>query len=154
MHSRGTPETMDSLTDYNDVVADVGDWLTQQINTCAAAGVPRWRIYADPGLGFAKTAQQSASILAELPRLRQHLPNGMPVVIGYSRKRMVDHLLKMGLPMPPSAPTNMPDRDLGGLALATWATLNHADVLRLHDVRSASFVCAATRGLQQFIPRQ
>jgi dihydropteroate synthase len=144
---------MDSMTDYNDVVADVGDWLSQQILKCAAAGVPRWRIYADPGFGFAKTAPQSAAILAELPRLRQHLPLGMPLVVGFSRKRMVDHLLKLGLPMPPTAPTSMADRDLGGLALATWAAINRAEVLRLHDVRPASFACAAMRGLQQFIPR-
>jgi len=54
MHMRGTPETMQTLTDYDDVVSDVATALLERSRAAERAGIPRWMQVLDPGIGFAK----------------------------------------------------------------------------------------------------
>ena len=86
MHMRGTPATMASLAQYDDVVADVLRELNERIAAAVAAGVDRRRIAIDPGIGFAKTAEHNVLLLRHLDRLALL---DCPIVAGVSRKRFL-----------------------------------------------------------------
>ena len=122
MHSRGTPQTMQGLTDYDDVVAEVRDALADTANRAVEAGMMRARIWLDPGIGFAKTAAQSMLLLARIDAL---VSLGYPVLVGPSRKSFIGEL--DGSPV---------DRRLGGTAAAvTAAVMLGARAVRVHDVQ-------------------
>jgi dihydropteroate synthase len=123
MHMRGTPRTMVAEAHYNDVVADVRAELGARVQEALAAGIQPDRIVIDPGLGFAKQADQSQVLLRGLPGL---LDLGFPLLVGLSRKGFIGAL------------SNEPqaDRRLGGsLAAGLFAVLRGASILRVHDVR-------------------
>ena len=122
MHSRGTPATMRDLTDYDDVVAEVTAFLAEGLERCVAAGIDLDRVAVDPGIGFAKTADQSVALLRAVPRLRGL---GRPVLVGASRKSFLASLLD-------GAPVS--DRLEGSLAVAAVAAADGAGILRVHDV--------------------
>lgn len=84
MHMRGTPQTMTTLTDYDDVVSEVYDFLKCQVNMLEKAGIDRSRISIDPGPGFAKTQDQTRDIMRNIQVFR-HI--GCPVMSAPSRKR-------------------------------------------------------------------
>ena len=84
MHMRGTPETMSQLTDYDDVTADVLEWMARRIDALRQMGVAD--IIADPGFGFAKTLEQNYELLSRLEAF--HALNA-PLLVGVSRKRMI-----------------------------------------------------------------
>jgi dihydropteroate synthase len=122
MHSRGEPETMQTMTDYDDLILDILDDLSARVDACRAAGIPQEKILIDPGLGFAKTAAQSAELLR---RTADFHALGLPVLIGASRKSFIGYL------------TDTPrseDRLPGSLAAAMWAAQQGAAVIRVHDV--------------------
>jgi dihydropteroate synthase len=122
MHMRGTPETMASLAHYDDVVRDVVDELRQRIAEAVAAGIRPEAIAVDPGLGFAKTAEQSVALLQALGTI---LTLQRPIVVGVSRKSFIGRL------------SNEPEprRRLGGsLAAALYAAMRGASLFRVHDV--------------------
>lgn len=122
MHMRGTPETMNSLTDYRDVVADIIEDLARKADALHQQGVAD--IIIDPGYGFAKTIDQNYRLLNAIPQFKRM---GMPVLVGISRKTMI---------WKPLAIT--PDQALNGTtALNTIALLKGADILRVHDVAEA-----------------
>jgi len=118
MHMRGTPQTMDSLAAYDDVAADVTRELGSRIDAATGAGVAT--VWVDPGLGFAKTADQSIELLRRVDDLRVL---GRPIVIGPSRKRFIGGELR--------------DRLEGTLAVVAWCAAHHVDVVRVHDVLQA-----------------
>jgi dihydropteroate synthase len=126
MHMRGTPATMQSLASYADVVGEVGDELAAALERAAAAGVPRERVVVDPGLGFAKTAEQSLALLAGVPRLLARL--GRPLLLGPSRKSFLGPLLGG---VPPA------ERDAGTAGACVAGLLGGARIFRVHDVRTA-----------------
>lgn len=148
MHARGTPATMRSLTRYDDVAAEVASELAVRVRALEASGVARDRILVDPGIGFAKTASQSLSLLADLGPLRGL---GYPLCVGPSRKRFID----AGEAYAPSwgVVATQPSERLGGTAAAiTAAVFEGASVLRVHDVapmrqaaRVAHAISRATR---------
>lgn len=122
MHSRGTPADMATLTDYTDVVAEVYEFLLEGIDRCVSAGIARSRIIVDPGIGFAKTAEQNLALLRDL---RQFRGLGCPVMVGASRKSFIGKLTG----------TDVGDRLPGSLAVAALATgPSGAACLRVHDV--------------------
>jgi dihydropteroate synthase len=135
MHSRGTPATMRSLTEYADVVRDVGTFLDRRADELQAAGVPGESIVLDPGYGFAKTAQQS---LAMLERLEEHLALGYPVLIGTSRKSFIGAVL------------DLPEeqRVEGTAATVAWAVMKGAHIVRVHDVRQMVRVVRMTEAIR------
>ena len=118
MHMRGTPQTMQTLTDYTDPVAEVLEWLHERASRARSAAV-----WIDPGIGFAKTAQQSLQLLAATDRF---VASGHPVLVGASRKSFIHHV------------TNAPDphdRIGGSLAAVAAAWSQGAQAFRVHDVR-------------------
>jgi dihydropteroate synthase len=121
MHSRGSPETMRSLTDYDDVVADVSDFLEKRVTDAEAAGVPREALAIDPGIGFAKTPAQSLALLRATRRL---VDIGVPVLIGTSRKSFIGTVLDV--------PEDQ--RIEGTLASICWSVAAGARIVRVHDV--------------------
>lgn len=132
-HWRGTPETMDRLTDYpQGVVAGVEAELSQRLAELEAAGVSRSQLVVDPGLGFAKTHPQSWQLLAATHRLSTDL--GLPVLVGASRKRFLAAALKAageGGPVDPTA------RDAVTAATTALAAAAGAWAVRVHDVPSS-----------------
>ena len=128
-HWRGDPETMDRLTDYSahgDVVSGVEAELRERLNELDAAGVDRRQVVVDPGLGFAKTHQQSWQLLASTERLRREL--GLPVLIGSSRKRF------LSLSLPESAAADPIARDAATAATTALVALAGAWAVRVHEV--------------------
>ncbi len=122
MHMRGTPETMQSLTDYGDVAAEVLTDLMTKAASLRALGVND--IILDPGFGFAKTTEQNYELLAHT---REFAATGLPVLAGLSRKSMIWRPLGI-----------TPDDALPGTtALNMAALLGGADILRVHDVAPA-----------------
>jgi dihydropteroate synthase len=123
MHMRGTPETMSSLTDYDNVTADVLEWLARRIDELRQMGVAD--VIADPGFGFAKTLEQNYEMLTRLNAF--HALNA-PLLVGVSRKRMIY------TPLGCTA-----DEALNGTTVVnTMALTQGAHILRVHDVKAAA----------------
>lgn len=122
MHMRGNPHTMQGLTDYDDVTAEVLRFLGGKIKEAAYAGIAD--IIVDPGFGFSKTLEQNYRLLASLEVLQEL---GCPLLAGVSRKSMIYNLLGVS-----------PEESLGGtIAVNTLALLKGASILRVHDVKEA-----------------
>ena len=122
MHMRGTPDTMSSLTDYDNVTADVLEWMARRIDDMRQMGVAD--IIADPGFGFAKTVEQNFELLA---RLEAFHALDAPLLVGVSRKRMIY------TPLGCTA-----DGALNGTTVINTLALERgAHILRVHDVRAA-----------------
>ena len=123
MHALGTPATMQAAPAYDDVVADVFDWLAARSASCVAAGVRRDRIIADPGIGFGKTPAHNAALLREVATFHGL---GVPLLLGASRKAVIPRLTGDGAAV---------DRRLGGsVALALHGVAHGVQVVRVHDV--------------------
>jgi len=137
MHTRGTPEHMQSLAEYGDVVAEVYEFLAEGIARCVAAGIPAEHVLVDPGIGFAKTAEHN---LALLGALRQFTGLGRPLLLGASRKSFLGALLD-------GAPPE--DRLEGSLACAALAAAAGAAVVRVHDVRATVRVVRTVAAVQR-----
>jgi len=124
MHMQGQPATMQADPRYDDVVAEVTQFLEARARSAMAAGVARERIWLDPGLGFGKTLAHNLELIRGLPRLAAL---GFPVLAGASRKGMIRAL-------DPSAAAAT-DRLGGSLAIALAAARAGAAMVRVHDVR-------------------
>lgn len=121
MHMRGEPGTMQESPQYQDVLVEVRDFLTERMAACAAVGIPPERIVLDPGFGFAKTLAHNLSLFKHLEGLQVL---GRPLLIGVSRKSMIGQVLGR----------EVGERLYGGLALAALAVDKGACILRVHDV--------------------
>ena len=126
MHMRGTPQTMQSMTEYEGgVVSGVVEYFGARVEEIAKAGVRRERIILDPGFGFAKSVAQNYELLGGLDSLRAL---GYPLLVGLSRKSMI--YKSLGITPEESLP--------GSLALA-WEVLRRGDaILRVHDVKESA----------------
>ncbi|HEX2080775.1 MAG TPA: dihydropteroate synthase [Longimicrobium sp.] len=126
MHMRGTPQTMQRLADYGDVVEEVAEELAECLARADAAGIARERVVLDPGIGFAKTAEQNLALIAGLARIQARL--GRPVLLGPSRKSFIGALLG-GIPADA--------RDAGTVGACVAGLARGARLFRVHDVRAA-----------------
>ncbi len=122
MHKKGTPATMQALTDYDDVVEDVFRYFEMFAERAAAHGISDWIL--DPGFGFAKTVEQNYRLLADLGRFRAF---GRPILVGLSRKSMI--YKPLGITPEAALPATQ--------ALHMAALERGATLLRVHDVRPA-----------------
>ena len=131
MHMRGTPETMQTRTSYPDgLIPTIASELLSRVSAAEAAGIRRWRIILDPGIGFAKTLDQNVEILRRLDELRDWPGlRGLPWLVGSSRKRFIGHITGVKRPR---------DRVGGSLAAAVAAVRGGADIVRVHD----TMICA------------
>jgi dihydropteroate synthase len=122
MHMRGTPATMQQMTDYGDLLVEIIAFFETQIDRAVKSGIDRSHLIIDPGVGFAKTYQQSIELIRQLDKF-QILD--LPLLVGVSRKSFIGKIL------------NQPDPEqrLWGTAAACCASIaGGADILRVHDV--------------------
>jgi dihydropteroate synthase len=123
MHIRGTPQTMQQQTDYQDLLTEISSFLAGQIGLAIAAGIDQDKIIIDPGIGFAKNYEQNLEIFRHL---RSLTALNCPILVGASRKSFIGRIL------------NQPDpkaRVWGTAAACCAAIFNGADILRVHDVQ-------------------
>jgi dihydropteroate synthase len=121
MHMQGEPRTMQDSPHYNDVVAEVMEFLAQARCECIEAGVASDAIALDPGFGFGKNLEHNLTLLRELPRFEAL---GAPLLVGVSRKSVIGKILGKSLH----------ERLYGGLGLAAFAVANGVRIIRTHDV--------------------
>lgn len=121
MHRRGTPETMQSLAHYEDVVAEVLEELRASMDRAKAAGTACEQIVVDPGLGFAKTPGQNVEILSQLEKFHAL---GCPVLLGPSRKSFIGKITGR----------EIGEREYGTAAVVTHAVLKGIQMLRVHEI--------------------
>jgi dihydropteroate synthase len=122
MHKQGNPQTMQTQPHYQNVVADVCEFLRERIAAAEAAGIQRNRIVIDPGFGFGKTLEHNLALLRELHILTEL---GVPVLSGISRKSMLGALTGQ----------DVTQRLPASIAAALIAVQRGAAIVRVHDVR-------------------
>ncbi|KAI5837403.1 Dihydropteroate synthase-like protein [Morchella snyderi] len=128
MHMRGTPVTMNEHTSYPDgVIATIASELAERVRAAEEAGVRRWNIILDPGLGFAKTMAGNLEVIRNLGQLTRWGGdlNGMPWLLGPSRKRFVGTIT--GVEM-------AGERQWGTAGAVAACVCGGADIVRVHDV--------------------
>jgi dihydropteroate synthase len=123
MHTRGTPDMMQSHAGYEDLLGEVIAELRCSLDRAVSAGVKRERIVIDPGIGFAKNAAGNLEILR---RLREFTCLGLPLLVGTSRKSFIGKTLGR----------ETGERVAGTAATVALAVANGASILRVHDVRA------------------
>ncbi len=132
MHMRGTPQTMNQLTQYDDLVSEMIDYFHVRLEKLKQAGVKN--VIIDPGFGFAKTVAQNFELLSKLDSFRIL---EKPLLVGLSRKSMIWRTLE-----------TTPEHALNGTSvLNTLALLKGASILRVHDVKAAREVITLTSRL-------
>ena len=122
MHMRGTPQTMQQHTDYADMMGEIILYFSRKVRQLHLMGVND--IILDPGFGFSKTVDQNYLLMRQLREFQEF---GLPLLVGVSRKSMIYKYLG-GTPA---------DSLNGTTVLNTYALLNGADILRVHDVKAA-----------------
>ncbi len=123
MHAQGEPATMQENPVYKDAVIEVYDFLENRIEAVAAAGLPREKLIADPGIGFGKTIQHNLSILQSIG-LYHGL--GVPLLIGASRKGFIGTI---------TGGMEAKQRVAGNIAAALDAIAQGVQIVRVHDVQ-------------------
>jgi dihydropteroate synthase len=123
MHMRGTPATMQSKAKYKDVLKEVIEEIKISVEKCLEIGIKKERIIVDPGIGFAKTAQQSLYLINHFNRLDiLHCP----VLLGTSRKSFIGRVLD----------NEAGERLMGTAATVTAGVMRGAHIVRVHDVKA------------------
>ncbi len=136
VHMQGAPADMQLEPRYDDVVAEVTEWLEQQADRAFAAGVPS--VMLDPGIGFGKTLEHNLALLRALP-----LSVRFPVLVGASRKRTILQL---------SGQESTNRRDPGSTAVHLWASQRGVAMVRVHDVAMHREALAVDRALREVPP--
>jgi dihydropteroate synthase len=127
---------------YGRVVDEIVSELAARVRAAEGAGVPPERVIVDPGIGFAKRAEHSLEVIADLPRLAAL---GRPILCGPSRKSFLTAALG---DVPPEA------RDWGTAAATTAAVLAGAHIVRVHDVAAARDVVRVADAIRLSAPRE
>lgn len=122
MHMQGTPQTMQRNPSYEDVVAEIVDFLEERIGEAVNGGIDRQRLIIDPGIGFGKRLVHNLEIIRRLSDFKKL---NVPVMIGLSRKSFLGEILSL-----PGG-----KRLTGTIAANSIAVANGADIIRLHDVK-------------------
>jgi dihydropteroate synthase len=128
MHMPADPSVMQAYAHYDDVVAEVREYLVARATRARSEGVPE--VWIDPGIGFGKTAHHNLLLLRHLDTL---VGSGFPVVVGTSRKSFLGRLA----PGRDGAPASPLDRLEASVATTAWAVVHGADIVRVHDVAPA-----------------
>ncbi len=122
MHMRGTSQTMQQMTSYDDMLKDIMDYFHAKVFQLKSLGVHD--IIIDPGFGFAKNIKQNYQLLKNLPYFKML---NLPILAGLSRKSMIYKHLGI----------NSEEALNGTTVLNTMALLNGSSILRVHDVKAA-----------------
>jgi len=134
MHMQGTPATMQQAPHYDDVAAEVRDFLRARLDAAHAAGIAQARLVCDPGFGFGKTAAHNRALFQALPRFAELAP----VLVGLSRKSLFGG--SGGRPVAGAA---------ASVAAAALAVARGAAIVRAHDVAETVEAVAVARVLRQ-----
>jgi dihydropteroate synthase len=134
MHMKGTPATMQLEPHYDDVVAEVRDFLGARAAWALEQGVKE--VVVDPGIGFGKTLEHNLTLLRNIPALRDL---GLPVMVGHSRKRFLGALTG----------EEVEGRLAGSLATALEAARRGARILRVHDVKETAEALKVARAIAE-----
>lgn len=139
MHMRGTPQTMQQLTDYDNFIEDIIFYFSEKIAHLNSLGVND--IIVDPGFGFSKTLEQNYELMAHIKYF--HIFE-TPLLVGVSRKSMIYKLLETDI-----------DGSLNGTtALNTYALQSGANILRVHDVKEAVECVKLSKELNKYVSQQ
>jgi dihydropteroate synthase len=129
MHIRGNPKTMQTLTNYDDLIGEIYQFLEARIEAAIQAGIRRSHLIIDPGIGFAKTWEQNLEIIRNISAFSKL---ELPILIGTSRKSFIGKILNKDNPK---------QRVWGTAATCCAAIQQGADILRIHDVYEMNDVC-------------
>lgn len=129
MHIRGTPQTMQNFTDYQDLIGEIYQYFEARIEAALALGIEKSHIILDPGIGFAKNYEQNLELLKQL---KEFTKLNYPILIGTSRKSFIGQILKQ---------PNPKQRVWGTAATCCAAIANGADLIRVHDVAQMYEIC-------------
>ena len=135
MHSRGNSKTMDSLINYQNLLFDVKNELSNQIELALSYGVNNNQIIIDPGLGFAKNEEQNLILLRNL---EEFVLMPYPILVGPSRKRFIGSVINETDPM---------KRVFGTAAIASRCVIAGVDFLRVHDIKEIYQVIKMTKSI-------
>ncbi len=122
MHMRGTPQTMQQLTDYQDLIDEISTYFEESIAMLTMAGIGMDQICLDPGIGFSKTTAQNLLLLKSLA-LFHYLQR--PLLVGPSRKSFIGNTLNIDDPQ---------QRDWGTAAAVAWSIAQGSHIVRAHNV--------------------
>jgi dihydropteroate synthase len=125
---KGSPKTMQDDPMYGNAVEEISRYLMQRLAFAIENGMEQDRLVIDPGIGFGKSDAHNLELLRGIPMFG----NTAPVLIGASRKSLIGRILKRDNPA---------DRLAGSLAVAGWAVMHGAHILRVHDVIDTCDVC-------------
>tara|TARA_B100000965_G_scaffold307477_1_gene266449 strand:+ start:15237 stop:16016 length:780 start_codon:yes stop_codon:yes gene_type:complete len=134
-HSRGNSKTMDSLTNYQNVVIDVKNELSNQIELALSFGIKNEQIIIDPGLGFAKNVDQNLILLRNI---EEFVLMAYPVLVGASRKRFIGSILNE---------SDAKKRIFGMAAVASKCVIAGVTFLRVHDIKEICQTIKMTKSL-------
>ena len=129
MHAKGTPQNMDSLANYQDVVKEMVEWFRERIDLCLNLGIPRWNLILDPGFGFAKKFEHHLEILRSFEKIKKL---GFPILVGFSNKRFVKHYFDG-------------DLKIGNSCLAMTCVQKGANIIRIHEREILKAIAFANR---------
>lgn len=135
MHMQGSPANMQDAPTYDDVLDDVAAFLKQRVKDCEAVGIQKERLILDPGFGFGKTIEHNLRLLNNLDALHAL---GLPLLIGTSRKSMIDHVLHRPVDQ----------RLAGSLATVAISVMQGAQIIRVHDVAETVDVVRMTEAVR------
>ncbi len=136
MHMQGEPGNMQDDPRYQDVTAEVVDFLRQRIAACGQVGIPRERLLVDPGFGFAKTVAHNLTLMHEMAALQEL---ALPILIGISRKSLFGKLLGR----------DVNERLPASLAAAVMCVERGAMIVRAHDVKETVDVVRLAHAVRQ-----
>jgi dihydropteroate synthase len=137
MHMQGEPRDMQDEPTYDDVAAEVCDFLADRVAVCIDGGIAAKRILIDPGFGFGKADGHNIELLAKLERLQTI---ERPILVGLSRKRTLGNLTRR----------DADSREAAGVAAAVLAYLGGARIMRSHDVASTLDALAIVAAVNQW----
>jgi len=135
MHMQGTPQTMQLEPHYDDVVAEVKQFLCEQRDACLTAGIAQDRIMLDPGFGFGKTRAHNIALAKALPQL---LDLHCPLLVGLSRKSVLGQMTG----------NDVDARLHASVAAAVISAMQGAHLLRVHDVKATVEALKVVAALQ------
>ncbi len=123
MHMQGQPRDMQVHPSYENVVVEVRDFLQSRVEACLSSGIDKERICLDPGIGFGKALEHNCELLKEIAGLSI---DGLPLLVGVSRKRMFSEILGL----------DIDQRMIASVAAGLIAVTKGAKILRVHDVKA------------------
>lgn len=139
MHMQGTPQTMQQAPNYQNVVAEVREFLGQQVARAVDKGIERMRLVVDPGIGFGKTPEHNRQLLA---RLDDFTKLQRPLFVGFSRKSFIAWA---------SGATHLEERLWPGVALTSFCRERGARLFRVHDPKPHSQALRMTEAILQYV---